>query len=51
VGLRSFIGGKFSVSWTQFAAASVMGALPILVVFMGLQRFLVEGLTTGAVKG
>jgi len=51
VGLRSFIGGKFSVSWTQFAAASVMGALPILVVFMGLQRFLVEGLTKGAVKG
>lgn len=51
VGLRGFISGKFSMNWTQFAAASVMGSLPILIVFLGLQRFLVEGLTKGAVKG
>jgi ABC-type maltose transport system permease subunit len=51
VGLRSFISGKFSTNWTQFAAASVLGALPILLVFLGLQRFLVEGLTKGALKG
>jgi ABC-type maltose transport system permease subunit len=51
VGLRSFISGRFSTNWTQFAAASVLGALPILIVFLGLQRFLVEGLTKGALKG
>ena len=51
VGLRGFISGKFSMNWTQFAAASVLGSLPILVVFLSLQRFLVEGLTKGAVKG
>lgn len=51
VGLRGFISGKFSVNWTQFAAASVLGALPILIVFLSLQRFLVEGLTKGSVKG
>lgn len=51
VGLRGFISGKFSVNWTQFAAASVLGSLPILIVFLSLQRFLVEGLTKGAVKG
>lgn len=51
VGLRGFISGKFSVNWTQFAAASVLGSLPILIVFLSLQRFLVEGLTKGSVKG
>lgn len=51
VGLRGFISGKFSMNWTQFAAASVLGSLPILVVFLSLQKFLVEGLTKGAVKG
>ncbi|MBM3464687.1 MAG: sugar ABC transporter permease [Armatimonadetes bacterium] len=51
VGLRSFISGRYDTNWTEFAAASVMGALPILVLFLSLQRFLVEGLTKGAVKG
>ena len=51
VGLRSFISGRFSTNWTEFAAASLMGALPIMIVFLSLQRFLVQGLTKGAVKG
>lgn len=51
VGLRSFISERFGTNWTQFAAASVLGALPILIVFLALQRFLVEGLTKGALKG
>lgn len=51
VGLRSFISGRFSMNWTEFAAASALGALPILIVFLALQRFLVEGLTKGALKG
>ncbi len=51
VGMRAFISGSFSANWTQFAAASILGALPILVIFFSLQRFLVEGLTKGALKG
>jgi len=51
VGMRSFITGSFSTNWTQFAAASILGALPILVIFFSLQKFLVEGLTKGALKG
>lgn len=51
VGLRSFISGRYDTNWAEFAAASVLGALPILVLFLSLQRFLVEGLTKGAVKG
>lgn len=51
VGMRSFIAGSFSTHWSQFAAASIVGALPILVIFFSMQRFLVEGLTKGALKG
>jgi ABC-type maltose transport system permease subunit len=51
VGLQSFISGNFEASWTLFAAASIVGAIPILVLFFSLQRFLVEGLTKGATKG
>jgi len=51
VGMRAFISGSFSTNWTQFAAASIIGALPILIVFFAFQKFLVEGLTKGALKG
>lgn len=51
VGMRSFIAGSFATNWSQFAAASIIGALPILVIFFSMQRFLVEGLTKGALKG
>jgi maltose/maltodextrin transport system permease protein len=51
VGMRSFITGSFSTNWSQFAAASLLGALPILIIFFAFQRFLVEGLTKGALKG
>lgn len=51
VGMQGFVSGNFSTNWTLFAAASMLGSLPILVLFLGLQRFLVQGLTQGAVKG
>jgi len=51
VGMRAFITGTFSTKWTQFAAASIIGAFPIIVIFFGFQKFLVEGLTKGALKG
>ena len=51
VGLRSLVSGQFSKNWNLFTAAATLGALPILIVFLSLQRFLVEGLTKGALKG
>lgn len=51
VGMRAFILNNFSTNWSQFAAASVLGAIPILILFFGMQKYLVEGLTKGAVKG
>lgn len=51
IGMQGFISGNFSANWTLFAASAVLGSLPILVLFLSLQRFLVQGLTQGAVKG
>lgn len=51
LGMQGFISGNFAANWGQFAAAAVLGSLPILIVFFSLQKFLVQGLTQGAVKG
>jgi multiple sugar transport system permease protein len=50
VGLLTFI-GKFAVDWGQMMAASVIGLIPVCLFFALLQRYLVAGLTAGAVKG
>lgn len=51
VGLQLFIQDQYASRWGVFAAASVLGALPIVTLFMFLQKYLVSGLTSGAVKG
>jgi len=43
--------GQFSTDWPQLFAASTMIALPILLVYIFLQRFMIDGITAGAVKG
>ncbi len=51
LGLRSFINNKYSANWTKFSAAAVVSSLPIVIIFMLLQRFIQKGLVAGAVKG
>ncbi len=51
LGLRGFINNAFEQNWTDFAAAAVLGSVPLLLIFLAAQRFLVAGLARGAVKG
>lgn len=51
LGLQSFISDQFAAHWTMFSAAAVISSLPIMVVFMCLQRFIQNGLVAGGVKG
>jgi len=44
-------GGEFKHDWGGMMAASTIVSLPVVAVFVLLQRYLVEGLTGGAVKG
>ena len=37
--------------WGDFAAAAVLSGLPITLVFLAAQRWIVSGLTAGGVKG
>ena len=48
-GLTEFIGYQ-SVKWNEMMAASIVGVFPVLIVFVFLQKYIVEGLTAGAVK-
>lgn len=51
VGLYNIVSGRFATEFTLFAAGCVLVAVPITILFILLQRFLVEGLTAGAEKG
>ena len=50
VGLLTFV-SKFSVDWGQMMAAGVLALIPSCLFFIFIQRYLVQGLTSGAVKG
>jgi arabinogalactan oligomer/maltooligosaccharide transport system permease protein len=50
VGLRFFVAG-FSQQWGYFAAGSILVSIPVVALFYVLQKYLISGLTAGAVKG
>ena len=51
LGLQSFITNQFAAHWTLFSAAAVLSSIPIMVVFMALQKYIQNGLIAGGVKG
>jgi arabinogalactan oligomer / maltooligosaccharide transport system permease protein len=51
VGLYMYVSDQFGQNWTVFAAGAVLAAIPIVALFLYLQKYIVSGLTGGAVKG
>lgn len=51
VGLYAWGSDERNAPWSLFAAGGVVAALPILLLFLYLQKYIVAGLTAGSVKG
>jgi len=51
VGMYAWVSDQLNANWGLFAAGAVLAALPVLVLFLFLQRYIVGGLTAGSVKG
>ena len=43
--------GQYVSDWPLLVAGSLIATIPTLVVFFGLQRYFIDGLTVGATKG
>jgi arabinogalactan oligomer/maltooligosaccharide transport system permease protein len=51
VGLYGFISQNYGQHWGPFAAGCLMAMVPVTVLFLFLQKYIVGGLTAGSVKG
>ena len=51
VGLSLYIQDQYANRWGVFAAGSLIGAIPVVLLYLVFQRYLVSGLTSGSVKG
>jgi arabinogalactan oligomer/maltooligosaccharide transport system permease protein len=51
VGLYDLVANNFGAEFTKFAAGAVLIAIPISLLFLSLQRYLISGLTAGGIKG
>jgi arabinogalactan oligomer/maltooligosaccharide transport system permease protein len=45
------LAGTFQTEWANYAAGSILVCIPVVALFLALNRFLVSGLTLGGVKG
>lgn len=51
LGLYNMVNDQFANTFTRFAAGSILIAIPIAIVFLFLQRYLISGLMSGSTKG
>ena len=47
----SYLAGTFSANWRLIAAGSLISIIPIILLFVFLQRFFISGAAEGSVKG
>lgn len=50
VGLSSYV-GQFSINWGEMCAGGMLALIPSALLFVIVQKYIVEGMTSGAVKG
>jgi arabinogalactan oligomer/maltooligosaccharide transport system permease protein len=51
VGMQSYIDQKYAEHWGPFAAGVLLTSIPVVLLFIFLQRYIIGGLTQGSVKG
>jgi arabinogalactan oligomer/maltooligosaccharide transport system permease protein len=51
VGMFQWVSNQLSSNWGLFAAGALVASIPVLVLFLTLQRYIIGGLTSGSVKG
>lgn len=51
IGLYNWGSDERNAPWGEFAAGAVLAAIPVVVLFLVLQRYVVSGLTAGSTKG
>ncbi|MCL6446337.1 MAG: sugar ABC transporter permease [Alicyclobacillus sp.] len=51
LGLYGLISGQFAKNWGEFAAAALLSAVPLTILYALFQRWIMSGLTAGALKG
>jgi arabinogalactan oligomer/maltooligosaccharide transport system permease protein len=51
MGLYNWVASQREANWGLFAAGAVISSIPVLLLFLFLQKYIVGGLTAGSVKG
>ena len=51
VGMQQCIDGQYNARWGPFAAGALIASVPVMILFLYLQKHVVSGLTAGANKG
>lgn len=46
-----FFKGQYASKWNELSAAIILVAAPMVVLYVFMQRFIIEGMTAGALKG
>ncbi len=51
VGMNQLVTNQYDQTWGPFTAGALLAAVPVVLLFLFLQRWIIGGLTQGAVKG